>query len=92
VQTTIIGRDSGHEAPAWSITSRPLKGPTPPPAPPSPRRSDELAAFGAQIAVGDLRDFEVTERGVQVIIASPDGGRVEFDGLSDPRDPSRWSA
>ena len=36
--------------------------------------------------------YELTERGVAVTIASPDGGRVEFDGLSDPRDPSRWSA
>jgi putative intracellular protease/amidase len=27
-----------------------------------------------------------------VTIASPDGGRVELDALSDPRDPSRWSA
>jgi putative intracellular protease/amidase len=36
--------------------------------------------------------FELTGRGVQVTIASPGGGRVEFDSLSDPRDPSRWSA
>ena len=36
--------------------------------------------------------YELTERGVEVTIASPDGGKVEFDGLSDPRDPSRWSA
>lgn len=36
--------------------------------------------------------YELTERGVEVTIASPDGGRVEFDALSDPRDPSRWSA
>lgn len=36
--------------------------------------------------------FELTERGVEVTIASPDGGKVEFDSLSDPRDPSRWSA
>ena len=36
--------------------------------------------------------YELTERGIDVTIASPDGGRVEFDGLSDPRDPSRWSA
>ena len=35
---------------------------------------------------------ELTERGVEVTIASPDGGKVEFDNLSDPRDPSRWSA
>jgi len=36
--------------------------------------------------------FELTERGVAVTIASPAGGTVEFDNLSDPRDPSRWSA
>jgi putative intracellular protease/amidase len=36
--------------------------------------------------------YELTERGVEVTIASPDGGRVEMDSLSDPRDPSRWSA
>ncbi len=36
--------------------------------------------------------LELTERGVEVTIASPGGGKVEFDGLSDPRDPSRWSA
>ena len=35
--------------------------------------------------------YELTERGVEVTIASPDGGKVEFDNLSDPRDPSRWS-
>lgn len=35
--------------------------------------------------------FELTERGVEVTIASPAGGKVEFDSLSDPRDPSRWS-
>jgi putative intracellular protease/amidase len=27
-----------------------------------------------------------------VTIASPAGGTVEFDNLSDPRDPSEWSA
>src|SRR6202011_5277097 len=36
--------------------------------------------------------YELTERGVEVTIASPDGGRVEMDSLSDPRDPSKWSA
>jgi putative intracellular protease/amidase len=36
--------------------------------------------------------YELTERGVEVTIASPDGGRVEMDALSDPRDPSQWSA
>jgi putative intracellular protease/amidase len=36
--------------------------------------------------------YELTERGIEVTIASPDGGRVEFDQLSDPRDASKWSA
>ena len=33
--------------------------------------------------------YELTERGVEVTIASPDGGRVELDSLSDPRDESK---
>jgi len=36
--------------------------------------------------------LELTERGIKVTIASPNGGKVEFDALSDPRDPSKWSA
>jgi len=36
--------------------------------------------------------YELTERGVQVTVASPEGGKVELDSLSDPRDPSKWSA
>ena len=36
--------------------------------------------------------YELTERGVEVTIASPDGGKVAMDSLSDPRDESRWSA
>jgi putative intracellular protease/amidase len=36
--------------------------------------------------------FELTERGIEVTIASPDGGKVELDALSDPRDDSKWSA
>jgi len=36
--------------------------------------------------------YELTQRGVAVTIASPDGGMVEMDALSDPRDDSRWSA
>jgi putative intracellular protease/amidase len=35
---------------------------------------------------------EFTDAGYKVTISSPNGGRVEPDGLSDPRDPSRWSA
>lgn len=36
--------------------------------------------------------YELTERRVQVTIASPEGGRVEMDSLSDPRDESKWSS
>ncbi len=36
--------------------------------------------------------YEFTERGYEVTIASPDGGKVEADFLSDPRDESGYSA
>jgi putative intracellular protease/amidase len=36
--------------------------------------------------------YELTERGVEITIASPDGGSVQMDALSDPRDPSKWSS
>lgn len=36
--------------------------------------------------------YELTEAGFRVTIASPNGGKVEMDALSDPRDPSQWSA
>jgi putative intracellular protease/amidase len=36
--------------------------------------------------------YELTERGVEPTIASPEGGKVEFDAYSDPRDPSKWSS
>ena len=36
--------------------------------------------------------YELTERGIEVTIASPAGGKVEMDSLSDPRDASKWSA
>ncbi|GCE30476.1 dihydroxyacetone kinase [Dictyobacter alpinus] len=36
--------------------------------------------------------YEFTETGYEVTIASPDGGKVAVDELSDPRDPSKWSA
>jgi putative intracellular protease/amidase len=36
--------------------------------------------------------YEFVEAGYQVTIASPDGGKVEIDALSDPRHPSKWSA
>jgi putative intracellular protease/amidase len=36
--------------------------------------------------------YEFTEAGYDVTVASPDGGPVEIDGMSDPRDESRYSA
>jgi putative intracellular protease/amidase len=36
--------------------------------------------------------WELTERGYRVDIASPDGGRLEADKWSDPRDDSKYSA
>lgn len=36
--------------------------------------------------------YELTEAGFEVTIASPEGGRVQLDALSDPRDESQWSA
>jgi putative intracellular protease/amidase len=36
--------------------------------------------------------YELTERGVEVTIASPAGGKVEMDSLSEPRDQSKWSS
>ena len=36
--------------------------------------------------------WEMTERGYQVDIASPDGGKLEADNWSDPRDESGYSA
>lgn len=36
--------------------------------------------------------YEFTEVGYEVTIASPNGGKVEADALSDPRDSSKWSA
>ena len=36
--------------------------------------------------------WELTNHGYQVDIASPDGGELEADSWSDPRDESRYSA
>ena len=36
--------------------------------------------------------LEFTQAGFEVVIASPNGGKIEFDGYSDPRDPSGYSA
>jgi len=36
--------------------------------------------------------YEMTERGYEVEIFSPQGGRCEPDAMSDPRDPSGYSA
>jgi putative intracellular protease/amidase len=36
--------------------------------------------------------YEFSQRRYDVTIASPEGGKVEVDALSDPRDESKWSA
>ncbi|NWG21647.1 MAG: type 1 glutamine amidotransferase domain-containing protein [Chloroflexi bacterium] len=36
--------------------------------------------------------WEFTEKGYQVTIASPEGGKIAIDGFSDPRDASQYSA
>jgi putative intracellular protease/amidase len=36
--------------------------------------------------------YEFVQRRYEVTIASPEGGKVELDALSDPRDASKWSA
>jgi putative intracellular protease/amidase len=36
--------------------------------------------------------YEFSEVGYDVTVASPEGGTFEVDGMSDPRDPSRYSA
>jgi len=36
--------------------------------------------------------YAFTEAGYEITIASPDGGKVEFDAMSDPRDVSGYSA
>jgi putative intracellular protease/amidase len=36
--------------------------------------------------------YEFTKRRYAITIASPEGGKVELDAASDPRDESRWSA
>lgn len=46
--------------------------------------------WGAEL-VHPYHEFTSQAR-YDVTIASPAGGKVELDALSDPRDPSRWSA
>jgi putative intracellular protease/amidase len=36
--------------------------------------------------------YEFSEAGYEITIASPEGGAVELDKLSDPRDESKWSS
>jgi putative intracellular protease/amidase len=36
--------------------------------------------------------YELTEAGFDVVVASPAGGKVVLDSLSDPRDASDWSS
>jgi putative intracellular protease/amidase len=36
--------------------------------------------------------YEFSQKRYEITIASPEGGKVELDAMSDPRDESRWSA
>jgi putative intracellular protease/amidase len=36
--------------------------------------------------------YAFTRVGYEITVASPEGGKVEIDALSDPRDESKWSA
>jgi putative intracellular protease/amidase len=36
--------------------------------------------------------YEFVQKRYEVAVASPEGGRVDVDALSDPRDESKWSA
>jgi hypothetical protein len=36
--------------------------------------------------------YEFSQKRYAVTIASPEGGKVDLDAMSDPRDASRWSA
>ena len=36
--------------------------------------------------------YEFSQKRYEITIASPEGGKVEVDALSDPRDASKWSA
>jgi putative intracellular protease/amidase len=36
--------------------------------------------------------YEFTKKRYEITVASPEGGQLELDALSDPRDESRWSA
>ncbi len=55
----------------------------------NPKLGWNLGFWAAELAHPYL---EFTEYGHNVTIASPSGGKVEVDALSDPRDPSKWSA
>ena len=47
--------------------------------------------IGAWLAEFAHPYWEFTERGYQVTLASPDGGKIELDRWSDPRDESKYS-
>jgi putative intracellular protease/amidase len=54
-------------------------------------RVDTFAPIGFWAAELAHPYYEFTQVGFDVTVASPNGGKVEVDGLSDPRDPSKWS-
>src|SRR5262245_35528545 len=76
------------------------------PNPVNPRRPRRIALVIGNKAVSSTTDWPVgfwwselthtyyslTEQAYRVEVFSPDGGRCEGDALSDPRDPSGYSA
>src|SRR5579872_938077 len=74
--------------------------------PVDPRRNKRIAIVISNAAVSNTTGWPVgfwwselahtfhafVERGYDVEVFSPDGGACKADDVSDPRDPSRWSA
>src|SRR5262249_57049256 len=55
-------------------------------------RHDHWLAGGLLGVGADASLLRLKRVRYDVVIASPDGGKVEIDTLSDPRDASKWSA
>jgi putative intracellular protease/amidase len=89
-QKATITRGAGHHMAVDTVTSRPKRVLTVVANPTISSNNGWPVGFWAAELTHPY--YELTERGVEVTIASPHGGRVEFDALSDPRDESRWSA
>jgi putative intracellular protease/amidase len=61
------------------------------------RKGEKLGFSANRNLAGDVSElshpyFIFTEKGYEVEVFSPDGGKCEADGMSGPRDPSGYSA